>query len=609
MITRNNAIRNIAIIAHVDHGKTTLVDGLFRQSGLFRADQQVDDRIMDSMELERERGITIAAKNCAVSWNGVRINIIDTPGHADFGGEVERALSMVDGVVLLVDSSEGPLPQTRFVLRKALALKLPVIGVINKIDRKDARPDEVLNELYELFIDLDASDEQLEFPVLYAIGREGVAMYNIGDKSENLSPLFETILKHIPGPEYDDELPFQMLVTDLDYSDYLGRLAVGRIRNGKVHSKESLVCIGADGNPKNLRATKLQVYQGKQMVDVESAEPGDIVVMAGIEDATIGDTICTKENPIALPRINVDEPTVAMRFAINSSPLAGREGKIVQSRKIKERLEKEALSNVSIRVEDTDDKDSFIIKGRGEFQMAIIVETMRREGFELTVGRPEVIMHEENGVIMEPIEDVYVDCDENFMGVVTEKLSFRKGRMINCINHGTGRVRLTFSVPARGLIGYRDEFLTDTRGTGIMNSTFSGYEEHRGNFITRMTGSLIADRAGNAVAYALYNLEPRGSLFVVPGDPVYEGMVVGEHNRDNDIDVNPTKEKKLTNLRASGKDENIILTPVRPMTLENALHFLREDEVLEVTPESMRIRKTELSAQKRYAAGGGRKRV
>ncbi len=357
MITRNNAIRNIAIIAHVDHGKTTLVDGLFRQSGLFRADQQVDDRIMDSMELERERGITISAKNCAVLWNGVRINIIDTPGHADFGGEVERALSMVDGVVLLVDSSEGPLPQTRFVLRKALALKLPVIGVINKIDRKDARPDEVLNELYELFIDLDASDEQLEFPVLYAIGREGVAMYNIGDKSENLSPLFETILKHIPGPAYDDELPFQMLVTDLDYSDYLGRLAVGRIRNGHVQGKDSLVCIGADGVAKPLRATKLQVYKGKQMVDVESAEPGDIIVMAGIEDATIGDTICTKENPAVLPRIHVDEPTVAMNFSINTSPLAGREGKIVQSRKIKERLEKEALRNVSIRVEDTADKD------------------------------------------------------------------------------------------------------------------------------------------------------------------------------------------------------------------------------------------------------------
>lgn len=609
VITRNNAIRNIAIIAHVDHGKTTLVDGLFRQSGLFRADQQLDDRMMDSMELERERGITIAAKNCAVSWNGVRINIIDTPGHADFGGEVERALSMVDGVVLLVDSSEGPLPQTRFVLRKALALKLPVIGVINKIDRKDARPEEVLNELYELFIDLDASDEQLEFPVLYAIGREGVAMYNIGDKSENLSPLFETILKYIPGPSYDDELPFQMLVTDLDYSDYLGRLAVGRIKNGRVHGKESLVCIGSDGTPKNLRATKLQVYQGKQMIDVESAEPGDIIVMAGIEDATIGDTICTKDNPVALPRIHVDEPTVVMNFSINSSPLAGREGKIVQSRRIKERLEKEALRNVSIRVEDTEDRDSFIVKGRGEFQMAIIVETMRREGFELTIGRPEVIMHEENGVVYEPIEEVHIDCDENFMGVVTEKLSFRKGRMSNCVNHGTGRVRLTFSVPARGLIGYRDEFLTDTRGTGIMNSTMSGYEEYRGDFVSRLTGSLIADRAGNAVAYALYNLEPRGTLFIVPGDPVYEGMVIGEHNKDNDIDVNPTKEKKLTNMRAANKDENIILTPVRPMTLEHALHFLREDEVLEVTPESLRIRKTELSAQKRYAMGGGRKRI
>ncbi len=609
VITRNNAIRNIAIIAHVDHGKTTLVDGLFRQSGLFRADQQLDDRMMDSMELERERGITIAAKNCAVSWNGVRINIIDTPGHADFGGEVERALSMVDGVVLLVDSSEGPLPQTRFVLRKALALKLPVIGVINKIDRKDARPEEVLNELYELFIDLDANDEQLEFPVLYAIGREGVAMYNIGDKSENLSPLFETILKYIPGPSYDDELPFQMLVTDLDYSDYLGRLAVGRIKNGRVHGKESLVCIGSDGTPKNLRATKLQVYQGKQMIDVESAEPGDIIVMAGIEDATIGDTICTKDNPVALPRIHVDEPTVVMNFSINSSPLAGREGKIVQSRRIKERLEKEALRNVSIRVEDTEDRDSFIVKGRGEFQMAIIVETMRREGFELTVGRPEVIMHEENGVVYEPIEEVHIDCDENFMGVVTEKLSFRKGRMSNCVNHGTGRVRLTFSVPARGLIGYRDEFLTDTRGTGIMNSTMSGYEEYRGDFVSRLTGSLIADRAGNAVAYALYNLEPRGTLFIVPGDPVYEGMVIGEHNKDNDIDVNPTKEKKLTNMRAANKDENIILTPVRPMTLEHALHFLREDEVLEVTPESLRIRKTELSAQKRYAMGGGRKRI
>ena len=608
-LVRNESLRNIAIIAHVDHGKTTLVDGLFRQSGMFRADQRVDDRIMDSMELERERGITIAAKNCAVAWNGVRINIIDTPGHADFGGEVERALSMVDGVILLVDSSEGPLPQTRFVLRKALEQKLPVIAVINKIDRKDARPGEVLGELYDLFIDLDATDEQLEFPVLYAIGREAVAMKDPDDERKDLSPLFEAILEHIPGPAYDPDEPFHMLVADLDYSDYLGRLAVGRIRNGTARTKDALVCIGEDGAARPLKATRIQIYQGKNMVDVDEAQPGDIVVMAGIDEVTIGDTICTRDAPTALPRIRVDEPTVAMRFGINTSPLAGREGKIVQARKIRERLDKEALRNVSIRVEDTEDRDAFLVKGRGEFQMAIIVETMRREGFELTVGRPEVIVKEENGERLEPVEELHVDCDEAFMGVVTEKMAFRKGRMLNCINHGTGRVRLTFSVPSRGLIGYRDEFLTDTKGTGIMNSTFIGYEPWRGDFVTRLTGSLVADRPGNAVAYALYNLEPRGNLFVVPGDPVYEGMIVGEHNRDNDIDVNATKEKKLTNLRASGHDENIILTPVRPMTLEHALHFLREDELLEVTPLSFRLRKAELSAQKRYQMGGGRKRI
>ena len=608
-LVRNESLRNIAIIAHVDHGKTTLVDGLFRQSGMFRADQRVDDRIMDSMELERERGITIAAKNCAVAWNGVRINIIDTPGHADFGGEVERALSMVDGVILLVDSSEGPLPQTRFVLRKALEQKLPVIAVINKIDRKDARPGEVLGELYDLFIDLDATDEQLEFPVLYAIGREAVAMKDPDDERKDLSPLFEATLEHIPGPAYDPDEPFHMLVADLDYSDYLGRLAVGRIRNGTARTKDALVCIGEDGAARPLKATRIQIYQGKNMVDVDEAQPGDIVVMAGIDEVTIGDTICTRDAPTALPRIRVDEPTVAMRFGINTSPLAGREGKIVQARKIRERLDKEALRNVSIRVEDTEDRDAFLVKGRGEFQMAIIVETMRREGFELTVGRPEVIVKEENGERLEPVEELHVDCDEAFMGVVTEKMAFRKGRMLNCINHGTGRVRLTFSVPSRGLIGYRDEFLTDTKGTGIMNSTFIGYEPWRGDFVTRLTGSLVADRPGNAVAYALYNLEPRGNLFVVPGDPVYEGMIVGEHNRDNDIDVNATKEKKLTNLRASGHDENIILTPVRPMTLEHALHFLREDELLEVTPLSFRLRKAELSAQKRYQMGGGRKRI
>ena len=604
----NESLRNVAIIAHVDHGKTTLVDALFKQGGVLRAGQQLDDRVMDSMDLERERGITIAAKNCAVSWNGVKINIIDTPGHADFGGEVERSLSMTTGAILLVDASEGPLPQTRFVLRKTLEAGLPVVVVINKIDRKDARPQEVLNEIYDLFIDLDANEAQLEFPVLYAIGRAGVAMNNIDDEQKDLSPLFEAILKYIPGPAHDPEQPFQMLVADLDYSDYLGRLAVGRIMHGHVQSKESLACIGEDGQPRPLRATKLQVYDGLQLAEVETAQPGDIVVLAGIEDVTIGDTICTRENPRALPRIRVDEPTVAMRFGINTSPLAGREGKLVQSRAIHDRLVKETLRNVAVRVEDTADRDAFLVKGRGEFQMAILIETMRREGFELSVGRPEVILQkDENGKTLEPIERLYVDCDETFMGVVTEKLAQRKGRMVNCINNGTGRVRLEFSVPARGLIGYRDEFLTDTKGTGIMNSYLDGYEEWRGDFLTRYSGSIVADRAGNGVAYALYNLEPRGVLFVEPGDPVYEGMIIGEHNRDNDIDVNATKEKKLTNLRASGKDENVTLTPVKKMTLEHALHFVREDELVEVTPLSIRLRKSELSAQKRYQTAGKRK--
>ena len=604
----NESLRNVAIIAHVDHGKTTLVDGLFKQGGVFRADQQVDDRVMDKMDLERERGITIAAKNCAVNWNGVKINIIDTPGHADFGGEVERSLSMATGAILLVDSSEGPLPQTRFVLRKTLEAGLPVVVVINKIDRKDARPQEVLNEIYDLFIDLDANEQQLEFPVLYAIGRAGVAMNNIDDEQKDLSPLFDAIVKYTPGPSHDPEQPFQMLVADLDYSDYLGRLAVGRIMHGTVYSKESLACIGEDGQPKPLRATKLQVYDGLQVVEVEKALPGDIVVLAGIEDVTIGDTICTRDNPRAMPRIRVDEPTVAMRFGINSSPLAGREGKIVQSRAIYDRLVKETLRNVAVRVENTADRDAFLVKGRGEFQMAILIETMRREGFELSVGRPEVILRKgDNGKVIEPIERLYVDCDEVFMGVVTDKLAQRKGRMLNCVNNGTGRVRLEFSVPSRGLIGYRDEFLTDTKGTGIMNSYVEGYEEWRGDFPTRYTGSIVADRAGAGVAYALFNLEPRGVLFVEPGDPVYEGMIVGEHNRDNDIDVNPTKEKKLTNLRASGKDENVTLTPVKKMTLEHALHFVREDELVEVTPLSIRLRKAELSAMKRYQTAGKRK--
>jgi len=605
----NDAIRNIAIIAHVDHGKTTLVDHMFRQSGLVRENQNMEDRVMDSMDLERERGITIAAKNCAVNWKGVKINIIDTPGHADFGGEVERALSMADGAILLVDASEGPLPQTRFVLKKTLEAGLPVIVAVNKIDRKDARPEEVLNEVYDLFIDLDADEAQLDFPVMYAIGREGIAKRSLDAEGENLEPLFETILKVIPGPKYPEGEPFSMLVSDLGYSDFLGKLAVGRVMSGTAKSNESLVLIGEDGKPVSLRVTKLQSYSGLSLADAEKADPGDIIVLSGVDEVTIGDTICSKENPKAHPRIHVDEPTVSMRFSINSSPFAGKEGKYVQSARIRERLFKETLRNVAIRVEESDDKDSFTVKGRGEFQMAILIETMRREGFELSVGRPEVIFKfDEKGKRLEPIEHLFIDCDESFTGVVTEKLSLRKGRMTNLVNHGSGRVRLEFSIPSRGLIGYRDEFLTDTKGTGIMNSYLSGYEEYRGDFPSRFSGSIVADRQGVGVAYGIFNLEPRGELFVVPGDPIYEGMIVGEHNRDNDINVNPAKEKKLTNMRASGKDENVILTPVKPMTLERALHFVREDEMVEVTPKSIRLRKMELSAQKRHTMLGAKKK-
>ena len=605
----NDALRNVAIIAHVDHGKTTLVDALFRQSGIFRENQEMDDRVMDSMDLERERGITIAAKNCAVSYNDVKINIIDTPGHADFGGEVERSLSMANGAILLVDASEGPLPQTRFVLKKTLDAGLKVIVVINKIDRKDARADEVLNEIYDLFIDLDADDEQLEFPVLYAIGRDGVAMRNIDDEQKDLTPLFETMLSEITGPAYDADQPFQMLVADLSYSDYLGRLAVGRVIHGSATQNQELCCLGEDGEPVHLRVSRLQTYQGLKLTETETAHPGDIIVLSGIEDVKIGDTICTKEAPKALPRIRVDEPTVAMRFTINTSPLAGQEGKHVTSSKIRERLLRETLMNVALRVEEGDDKDCFIVKGRGEFQMAILIEQMRREGFELNVGRPEVIFKTVNGKIHEPIEHLFIDCGEEFMGIVTEKLSQRKGRMSNLVNNGTGRVRMEFSVPSRGLIGYRDEFLTDTKGTGIMNSLFDGYEQHRGDFPSRYSGSIVADRNGKAVAYAIYNLEPRGEMFVVPGDPLYEGLIVGEHTRENDIDVNPSKEKKLTNVRASGKDDAVVLTPVRPMTLERALHFVREDELVEVTPESIRLRKTILNSQERYRLEGIRKKA
>jgi len=605
---KNDNIRNIAIIAHVDHGKTTLVDVMFRQSGVFRDNQAVDDRIMDSMDLERERGITIAAKNCSVRWKGVKINIVDTPGHADFGGEVERALSMVDGAVLLVDSSEGPLPQTRFVLKKALDASLPILVVVNKIDRSDARPQEVLDEVYDLFIDLGADEDQLEFPVLYAIGRDGVASPVLEEPGKDLSCLFDLILERIPGPRFDPAAPFQMLVSDLGYSDYLGRLVIGKIKAGLLQEKADLLCVG-ESDQYSFRPTKVQAYEGMQLKDQAAVEMGDIVVMAGLNKVSIGDTICLKESPVRLKRIDVDEPTVSMRFTINTSPFAGREGKIVQSRKIKDRLEKEALTNVAIQVEESEDKDSMVVKGRGEFQLAIIIETMRREGFELGVGRPEVIYKRDGGKLLEPMEHVYVDCDEAFMGVVTEKLSVRRSKLLNLVNNGSGRVRMEFSVPSRALIGYRDEFLTDTKGTGIMNSLFDGYGEFRGDFPTRFSGSLVCDRQGQAVPYALFNLEPRGRMFVRPGDAVYEGMIVGEHNRDNDIDINPCKEKKLTNMRASGKDEAIILTPVLPMTLEMALNFIRDDEMVEVTPQNIRLRKIELSAQKRHSMSARKKKV
>ena len=596
----NDNLRNIAIIAHVDHGKTTLVDAMFRQSGLFRSNQKVDERLMDTLDLERERGITIAAKNCSVIWDGVRVNIIDTPGHADFGGEVERALSMADGAILLVDASEGPLPQTRFVLGKALDAGLKIIVVINKIDRQDARPYEVLDEIYDLLIDLDATDEQLEFPLLYAVGRDGVAMESLDEKGKNLDPLMETILKEIPGPAYIPGAPFQMLVSDLGYSDYLGRLAVGKIFNGSAQAKDTLVCIGENGLVTPLKITSLQVYRGMKLKDVEEVQPGDIVVLSGIEDVKIGDTICNQEAPHALPRIRVEEPTVSMTFTVNDSPLSGKEGTYVQSGRILERLRKETLRNVSIQVETTDRQDTFIVKGRGEFQLAILVETMRREDFEFCVGRPEVIFKYKNGKKLEPMEQVMIDCEERFLGVITEKLALRKGKMTNLINNGTGRIRLEFSIPARGLIGYRDEFLTDTRGTGILHTLFDGYGEYQGDYPSRFTGSIVADRSGHAVPYALFNLEPRGRLFITPGEPVYEGMIVGEHNRGKDIDVNPCKEKKLSNMRAAGRDANIILSKVTPLTLEQAIGFIREDELVEVTPHSIRLRKIILSAQRRH---------
>ena len=600
----NDHVRNVAIIAHVDHGKTTLVDAMFQQSGIYRSGQATVDRAMDRMDLERERGITITAKNCAIRWRGVKINIVDTPGHADFGGEVERALSMVGGAILLVDAAEGPLPQTRFVLAKALELGLKILLVINKIDRSDARPAQTADDVLELLLELDAHEDHLEPPTLYAIGRAGVARATPDGAEQNLDLLLDTIVKEVPAPTISGapDAPFQMLVSDLGYADHLGRLAIGKIYSGGVASNDQLVRLGAtDSQP--LRVTRIQLYEGPALVTAATVAAGDIVVLAGVDDVQIGDTICTSADAVRLPRIQIDQPTVAMRFAKNTSPLAAREGKIVQASKIRARLHREMLQNVSLQIEDSAD-DSTIVKGRGEFQLAILIETMRREGFELCVGRTQVIYHQDaNGKRTEPIEEVTIDCEDAYTGLVTEKLSRRKARMLDIKHHTSGRVELHFRVPTRGLIGYRDEMLTDTRGTGIMHARVVGYEPYQGDFVARPTGSLVSDRNGSVVPYAICNLEPRGRMFVVPGDPVYEGMLVGEHTRDNDLDVNPCKTKKLSNVRAAGKDDAVTLTPVTPLTLEAALQFIRDDEMVEATPKSLRMRKTIFSAQARRTAG------
>jgi GTP-binding protein len=592
-------IRNIAIIAHVDHGKTTLVDAMLRQSGLFRANEAVVERMMDSMDLERERGITIMAKNAAVHYGGVKINIVDTPGHSDFGGEVERVLKMVDGVMLLVDASEGPLPQTRYVLSKALALNLPAVVVINKIDRQDARAAEVVSEVFDLFIDLDATDEQNDFPVIYTIAREGIAKRELADESADLRPLFDQILKTIPPPAGPLEEVLQLLVANLDYNDYVGRLAIGRIFAGSVAVGDQISICKLDGTIQKNKITKMFAFEGMKQTAIDHAEAGEIVVLAGIEDIYIGETISSADDPRPLPRITVDEPTISMIFSVNTSPFSGREGKYVTSRKVRERLDKEALANVAIRVESTETMDSFKVSGRGELQLAIIIEMMRREGYELQVSKPEVITRQANGRKLEPIEQTVIDCPETFIGVVTEALGRRKGRMVKMINHGTGRVRLEFEVPSRGLIGFRSEFLTDTKGTGLLNTIFLRWDEWQGPITQRITGALVADRLGPATTYALFNLQERGELFVKPGTGVYEGMIVGENARDVDMDVNVVKEKKLTNMRASSADDAMRLVPFRELSLEQALEFIREDEFVEVTPQSIRMRKKILASNQR----------
>jgi GTP-binding protein len=595
----SSGIRNIAIIAHVDHGKTTLVDAMLQQSGTFRANEHHVERVMDSNELERERGITILAKNTAIFYHDVKINIVDTPGHSDFGGEVERALKMVDGVMLLVDASEGPLPQTRYVLSKALEAKLPPIVVINKIDRADARAQEVLNEIYDLFIDLDAKEDQIDFPVLYTNAKTGTASTDIRGGGEDLRPLFDAIVKTIPPPKGDATGPLQILVANLDYSDYLGRLAIARVFNGKMHTGEEVAIAKLDGTFHKTKITKLFSFSGLKRTDITETELGDIIAVAGVEGITIGETITDVENPAPLAHIAIDEPTIAILFTVNNSPFAGRDGTYVTSRNLKERLEKELLTNVSLRVEDTGTTDSFKVLGRGELQLSILIEMMRREGYELMVGKPEIVTKRIDGNLMEPVEHLTVDVPEEFVGVVMEQLGSRKGEVANMHNHGYGRVRIEFRVPSRGLIGLRSQLLTDTRGTIVMNALFDGYTEWQGEIPHRLTGALIADRGGPSTAYALWGLQERGELFVGPGVELYEGMIVGENAKDNDLDVNAVREKKLTNMRASTADEAIRLVPFRQLNLEQAIEFIADDEFVEVTPKSLRLRKKFLQANKR----------
>jgi GTP-binding protein len=592
-------IRNIAIIAHVDHGKTTLVDAMLHQSGLFRSNETVAERVMDSMDLERERGITIMAKNTSVRYGDVKVNIVDTPGHADFGGEVERVLSMVDGVMLLVDSSEGPLPQTRYVLSKALGLELPVILVINKIDRQDARCDEVVSETYDLFIDLDADEAQIEFPILYTNARAGTATTDLAAPGTDLRPLFDEIVRTIPPPYVDAEAPLQVQISNIDYNEYVGRLGIGRVVAGTIAPATDVALCLHDKSIVKGRITQLYVYEGLARVAVEHVEAGEIVALAGIENVEIGETVASADDPRPLPALRIDEPTIAMMFGVNTSPFSGREGQHVTSRKLKERFDKELLSNVSIRVEATDSPDTFKVSGRGELQLAILIEMMRREGYEVQVSKPEVLTREIDGGVEEPLEIAVIDVPETFIGVVTESLGRRKGKLTKMVNHGHGRARLEFEIPSRGLIGFRSEFLTSTKGTGLLNTLFAGWTPWQGPIPSRLTGALVADRPGPATTYALYNLQERGDLFVKPGTQVYEGMLVGENSRDADLDVNVVREKKLTNMRASTADEAMRLVPYRELSLEQALEFIREDELVEVTPKSIRMRKKVLASNMR----------